>query len=221
MVSRSYFGLGRLVGSVALVAVLVGGPLSVVACAGREWGHSPPPLSVDSVAPVPSGTGSASPFISARADAICGDSWKWNGARCTQAEPVAADDPALVSKPSTRKPARGPSTVASQLLMTDIKPGDGKEARRGDTVRVHYVGTLPDGTEFDSSRRRDTPLEFQLGTGAVIKGFDTAIVGMKVGGVRRATIPPELGYGAKGSPPRIPPNATLIFEVELVDVLTD
>ncbi|WXB20312.1 FKBP-type peptidyl-prolyl cis-trans isomerase [Pendulispora albinea] len=105
--------------------------------------------------------------------------------------------------------------------MSDLRPGDGKEARRGDTVRVHYVGTLADGTEFDSSRRRDTPLEFQLGTNAVIKGFDTAIVGMKLGGLRRVTIPPELGYGAKGSPPKIPANATLVFEIELVDIVND
>ncbi|MGH2710668.1 MAG: FKBP-type peptidyl-prolyl cis-trans isomerase [Actinomycetota bacterium] len=102
--------------------------------------------------------------------------------------------------------------------MLDTNCGDGAEAVSGKSVSVHYVGTLEDGTQFDSSRDRGTPFEFQLGGGQVIAGWDEGIEGMKVGGVRELTIPPDLGYGASGSPPVIPPNATLLFEVELLGV---
>ncbi len=215
MVLRSNFGL------LALAAAVAAGPLLVSACASREWAHAPSASSEERArSKAATDVDGGSPFISANADPICGDGWRWTGMRCQQSETVVGADDTLASsaKPGPKKPAR---RVAGALVMSDIKPGDGKEARRGDTVRVQYVGTLPDGTEFDNSRVRDTPLTFQLGTGAVIKGFDTAITGMKVGGTRRVTIPPELGYGAQGSPPRIPPNATLIFEIELLDVLTD
>lgn len=97
-------------------------------------------------------------------------------------------------------------------------PGSGKVARRGDTVTVHYVGRLTDGTEFDSSRKGDAPFAFVLGQGRVIKGWDEGVTGMEVGCIRRLTVPPHLGYGAKGFPPDIPPGATLVFEVELLDV---
>ena len=83
---------------------------------------------------------------------------------------------------------------------------------------MHYVGTLTDGTKFDSSRDRGQGFDFKLGAGQVIKGWDQGVAGMKVGGVRKLTIPPELGYGARGYPPVIPPNSTLVFEVELLDV---
>lgn len=83
---------------------------------------------------------------------------------------------------------------------------------------MHYVGTLTDGSKFDSSRDRGSPFQFRLGAGQVIKGWDQGVAGMKVGGLRKLTIPPELGYGARGFPPVIPGNSTLVFEVELLGV---
>ena len=104
------------------------------------------------------------------------------------------------------------------LQIDDVKVGSGTEATAGKSVTVHYVGTLTNGKKFDSSRDRGRGFTFTLGAGEVIKGWDQGVAGMKVGGVRKLTIPPELGYGARGFPPVIPPNSTLIFEVELLAV---
>lgn len=109
-------------------------------------------------------------------------------------------------------------TTSSGLGIHDVTCGDGKEAVGGAQVSVHYVGTLENGEKFDSSRDRGQPFQFALGSGQVIPGWDEGIDGMKVGGVRELTIPPHLGYGETGSPPVIPPNATLLFEVELLEV---
>ncbi|MFH1633905.1 MAG: FKBP-type peptidyl-prolyl cis-trans isomerase [Chloroflexota bacterium] len=109
-------------------------------------------------------------------------------------------------------------TSSSGLQYKDLVVGDGQEAKAGDTVSVHYTGWLEDGTKFDSSVDRDQPFEFQLGVGRVIQGWDEGVAGMKVGGQRKLTIPPELGYGASGAGGVIPPNATLIFEVELLEI---
>jgi FKBP-type peptidyl-prolyl cis-trans isomerase len=106
----------------------------------------------------------------------------------------------------------------SQLLIEDLRPGTGDEAKPGHTVSVHYVGTLTDGSKFDSSRDRGRPFEFKLGAGQVIKGWDQGVAGMKVGQLRKLTIPADLGYGARGFPPVIPAGATLVFEVELLGV---
>ena len=106
----------------------------------------------------------------------------------------------------------------SGLEYEDTKPGDGDEAKAGQKVRVHYTGTLTDGKKFDSSRDRGQPFEFTLGVGQVIKGWDEGVAGMKVGGLRKLTIPPELGYGSRGAGGAIPPNATLIFDVELIEI---
>jgi peptidylprolyl isomerase len=104
------------------------------------------------------------------------------------------------------------------LQMDDVKVGTGAEAVPGKKVTVHYVGTLTNGSKFDSSRDRGQGFTFLLGAGQVIQGWDKGVAGMKVGGMRKLTIPPEMGYGARGFPPVIPPNSTLVFEVELLDV---
>lgn len=109
-------------------------------------------------------------------------------------------------------------TTPSGLQYEDIKVGDGAQPKTGQTVIVHYTGTLTDGTKFDSSRDRGQPFSFRLGAGEVIKGWDEGLSTMKVGGQRKLTIPPDLGYGARGAGGVIPPNATLVFDVELLDV---
>ena len=116
-------------------------------------------------------------------------------------------------------------TTASGLQYDDTTPGTGAEARAGQHVTVHYTGWLHDparpagrGAKFDSSKDRGDPFRFDLGAGMVIRGWDEGVQGMKVGGTRVLQIPPELGYGARGAGGVIPPNATLVFEVELLQV---
>ena len=114
------------------------------------------------------------------------------------------------------------SASAADLKIEDFTVGSGETAENGKTVIVHYDGFLSDagkkGKKFDSSRDRGQPFDFQLGTGQVIQGWDRGVKGMKVGGKRTLTIPPELGYGARGAGGVIPPNAELIFDVELLGV---
>ena len=110
------------------------------------------------------------------------------------------------------------TTTASGLVYEELVVGDGDEAAAGHHVTVHYTGWLTDGTKFDSSKDRDDPFVFGLGQGQVIKGWDEGVAGMKDGGNRKLTSPPELGYGTRGAGGVIPPNATLVFEVELLAV---
>lgn len=105
----------------------------------------------------------------------------------------------------------------SRMVIDDIKVGNGKEAKDGNTVLVHYAGTLQDGTEFDNSRERNQPFEFKIGAGTVISGWEEGLLGMKEGGERILVIPPEKGYGEQGMGP-IPGDATLVFKIELLEV---
>lgn len=109
-------------------------------------------------------------------------------------------------------------TTDSGLQYIELQEGDGATPQAGQTVTVHYTGTLEDGTKFDSSLDRNRPFSFRLGAGQVIKGWDEGLATMKVGGRRRLIIPPDLGYGARGAGGVIPPNATLIFDVELLRI---
>ena len=108
--------------------------------------------------------------------------------------------------------------MTDSLLIEDLTPGTGDTASAGQYVSVHYTGWLTDGTKFDSSVDRNEPFEFRLGMGQVIAGWDQGVTGMQIGGKRKLTIPPKLGYGAHGAGGVIPPNATLVFDVELLAV---
>lgn len=108
----------------------------------------------------------------------------------------------------------------SGLKYDDLKIGEGATAQAGQTVSVHYTGWLTDGRKFDSSKDRNQPFRFKLGAGQVIRGWDEGVQGMKVGGTRKLTIPPQLGYGARGAGGVIPPNATLVFDVELLEIVS-
>lgn len=109
-------------------------------------------------------------------------------------------------------------TTASGLMIEELALGEGDTAKSGDQVTVHYTGWLTNGRKFDSSHDRRDPFSFSLGRGNVIAGWDEGVAGMKVGGRRKLTIPPDLGYGAYGAGGVIPPHATLVFEVELLGV---
>ncbi|QWV92532.1 FKBP-type peptidyl-prolyl cis-trans isomerase [Geomonas oryzisoli] len=135
--------------------------------------------------------------------------------------------PACSQKDATKQPATektaakaaaGAVTTPSGLSYTDLVVGTGPSPTSGKGVKVHYTGTLENGTKFDSSLDRGQPFIFRIGAGEVIPGWDEGVMSMKVGGKRKLVVPPQLGYGANGAGGVIPPNATLIFEVELLDV---
>ena len=150
-------------------------------------------------------------------------------------EPISTDTSvtgasAAAGKAPPPRPSAGPSALAApaapsppidpnaKLVSTDTVAGKGPAAKTGDTVSVHYVGTLTDGKEFDSSRKRNQPFVFTLGQGRVIKGWDQGVVGMKVGGKRKLVIPPVLAYGERAMGPLIPAGSTLNFDIELVEI---
>jgi FKBP-type peptidyl-prolyl cis-trans isomerase len=128
--------------------------------------------------------------------------------------------PEPVPAPRGTGTERAAVEAPKELVREDLKVGDGAEAKTGDRVRVHYTGRLlKTNFKFDSSLDKGEPFEFTLGEGGVIKGWDQGVVGMKVGGKRKLTIPSDLGYGKDGSPPKIPADAPLVFEVELLAIL--
>ena len=150
---------------------------------------------------------------------------------CEPAKPASAPVPKTTSEPAPpqkenpmpKNPAPIPAesntvTTASGLQYVDLVVGTGPSPERGQKAVVHYTGWLTDGTKFDSSVDRGQPFQFPLGMGRVIAGWDEGVATMKVGGKRKLTIPPNLGYGARGASGVIPPNATLVFEVELLGI---
>lgn len=131
---------------------------------------------------------------------------------------VQAKAPKSADKKAEKATDKKSTARADGLVIEDIKKGSGAEAVKGSKVTVHYTGRLTDGKEFDSSVGRGKPFSFMLGVGQVIKGWDEGVAGMKVGGKRKLTIPSEMGYGSRGAGGVIPPNATLVFDVELLSV---
>jgi peptidylprolyl isomerase len=148
-----------------------------------------------------------------------------NLSRALFATLLAAVGPLLLPAFAEQEKGRADASIAgrevinpSGLRYVDLRPGQGDEAQTGKIVEVHYVGWLEDGTKFDSSRDREHPFTFRLGTGDAIKGWDEGLLGMKVGGKRKLTIPPELGFGKQGIGSVVPPNAILHYEFELLGV---
>lgn len=122
------------------------------------------------------------------------------------------------NNPKTMNTTTSNQGKSSKLKIEDLKIGRGVAVKSGDTILIHYRGTLTNGTEFDSSYKRNEPFETAIGVGRVIEGWDKGVIGMKVGGKRKLTIPPDMGYGSQGAGDAIPPNSTLIFEVELMGI---
>lgn len=141
-------------------------------------------------------------------------SFAYSEPRNSSTDPLTTSSTAAASNDNNQ----GEVVTASGLRYTDIVVGTGAAPTTGQRVSVHYTGTLEDGTKFDSSRDRGTPFQFIIGVGQVIRGWDEGVSTMKVGGRRKLTIPSDLAYGSRGVPGAIPPNATLIFDVELLGV---
>ncbi|HIC27085.1 MAG TPA: FKBP-type peptidyl-prolyl cis-trans isomerase [Gammaproteobacteria bacterium] len=133
--------------------------------------------------------------------------------------PQEVDNQSIKQEVNNNRTQQEEIMEVTELQIVDTTVGEGKEAILGKVVSVHYTGTLTDGTKFDSSVDRETPFQFTLGAGQVIQGWDQGVIGMKVGGKRTLTIPSDLAYGPTGRPGTIPPSATLIFDIELLDVV--
>ncbi len=149
------------------------------------------------------------------------------GDKIQQAQVISSNDPGVVivnnSGNVTRDRVEAFRAAAdnkgnlNSMVIDDVKIGTGEAVKKGDTVAVHYIGTLQTGQEFDNSKKRGQPFEFNVGTGQVIKGWDEGLIGMQVGGQRMLVIPPEMAYGERGVGP-IPGNATLVFAIELLEI---
>ncbi len=151
--------------------------------------------------------------------ALCGCAAETTGGGKDRMPPTGLKGELTRAEPTeTERPDAKVITTASGLRYVVLAEGSGQEAKPGDTVLVHYTGRLSDGKKFDSSHDRGQPFKFVLGKGEVIKGWDEGVAGMKIGEKRKLIIPPDLGYGRRGSPPVIPPSAELIFLVELVGI---
>jgi FKBP-type peptidyl-prolyl cis-trans isomerase len=135
------------------------------------------------------------------------------GCRPSAEPPRTAEAPVATSKADDLPP------ILPGIEKEDVVEGTGPAVKKGDRVSVHYTGRLLDGTQFDSSLDRGTPFEFVIGQQQVIEGWDDGVVGMKKGGKRKLKIPPHLAYGRKGSPPKIGPDATLLFDIELLEIV--
>jgi len=142
----------------------------------------------------------------------------FQGCKCSEQPKTAGTPATTTTADAPAGDAAQPAENATELKIEEIAPGTGDEAVEGKEVTVHYTGTLTDGKKFDSSRDRSEPFTFRLGAGQVIPGWEQGIKGMKVGGKRKLTVPPQLGYGESGAGGVIPPNATLLFDVELLGV---
>lgn len=137
----------------------------------------------------------------------------------SEPSPVAVSVAAAPAKQPEPSPAAyGGPRMQDGVTIEDLRVGDGEEVHAGQRLSVHYVGTLADGKTFDSSRERNQPFEFKIGNGMVIAGWEKGLLGMRVGGLRALTIPADLAYGHRGAGPKIPPDATLQFEVELLKI---
>jgi FKBP-type peptidyl-prolyl cis-trans isomerase len=123
------------------------------------------------------------------------------------------------NQPTPSKEEKKKENKKMELIIEDTLVGEGDVAAKKDTLKMHYTGKLENGKVFDSSHNRGEPLKFKLGVGQVIEGWDEGIAGMKVGGKRTLTIPPHMAYGERGAGASIPPNSTLIFDIELVEVI--
>lgn len=191
---------------VAALLALATGPL-LIACASREpeaaratLPEEPPTKAVATLsvpAPPPAPAPSAEPSA-----------------------PAPVESAIASAAPEVAPPKAEASPVAQpvDLVIQDLRPGRGRAVVKGDRVVVHYVGQLRDGTVFDTTQTRGQPASFDIGKGHLIAGWERGMLGMKAGGKRRLVVPPHLGYGAKGAGNKIPPDATLIFEIELISV---
>lgn len=213
------------------ILVLIAGSMLAFGCCKTEAGKSDPKAAAAQPAPAAAQVADPAKANPAEAKPAEAKPEEPKPADAPKAEAPKADDPKAEAKPAEAKPEEAkpaeqkPTTEGGKVVETpsglkyeDVVVGTGASPVAGRPVVVHYRGTLTTGKEFDSSYGRNQPFVFTIGVGQVIKGWDEGVMSMKVGGKRKLTIPPQLGYGARGAGGVIPPNATLLFDVELLEV---